>query len=129
MRKFLLPLIFLLCLGSLISANAQPGHPQAREAEWKSYALPQTNFTRKLNPEKTFIFRVPADWQQEGDTLTFNGPNSAVLKVLVQKVPEGYPLDDFFAATVRTVRDLSGGVESVVTRKTQFQNVDAREMV
>src|SRR5215468_952152 len=101
MRKFLLPLLFLLCLGSLTSANAQPSRTQAREAEWKSYALPQTNFTRKLDPEKTFIFRVPADWQQQGEALTFHGPNSAVLSVVFQKVPEGYPLDDFFAATVR----------------------------
>ncbi|HKG60916.1 MAG TPA: hypothetical protein VKB05_14240 [Pyrinomonadaceae bacterium] len=25
---------------------------QAREAEWKSYSHPQTNFARQLNPEK-----------------------------------------------------------------------------
>lgn len=49
MRKFLLPLFFLLGLGSLISANAQTNHLQAREAEWKSYALPQANFTRRIS--------------------------------------------------------------------------------
>jgi len=129
MRKFLLPLFFLLGLGSLISANAQTNRVQAREAEWKNYALPQANFTRRIGPDKTFIFRVPADWKEQGDTLTFNGPNSAVLKVFVQKVPEGYPLDDFFAGAVQTVRGLAGGVESVITRKTQFQNVAAREVV
>ncbi|HEY2963910.1 MAG TPA: transglutaminase domain-containing protein [Pyrinomonadaceae bacterium] len=129
MRKVLLPLFFLLCLGSLFSANAQPGRLQAREAEWKNYALPQTNFTRKLDADKIFIFRVPADWQQDGDGLTFNGPHSASLKIVVQKIPEGYPLDDYFGATVRTVKDLSGGVDFMVTRKTQFQNVEARELV
>ncbi|HEY3579164.1 MAG TPA: transglutaminase domain-containing protein, partial [Pyrinomonadaceae bacterium] len=49
--------------------------------------------------------------------------------LFVQKAPEGYPLDDYFAATLQAVRDRSAGEYSVVTRRTQFQNVDAREMV
>lgn len=83
---------------------------------------------RKRDAEKTVIFRVPADWQQEGESFTFKGPHDALLKLLVQKAPEGYPLDDYFAATLQAVRDRSAGDDSV-TRRTQFQNVDAREMV
>lgn len=129
MRKFLLPLIaLLLCSGSFVSAYAQQTRLQAREAEWKNYALPKTNFTRKADADKKIVFRVPADWQQQGEELLFNGPHSASLKVLVQKVPEGYPLDDFFAATLQIVKDAAGGPDSIVTRKTQFQDVEAREM-
>ena len=129
MRKFLLPLVvFLLCAGSLVSANAQVTRLQAREAEWKSYALPKTNFKRQVTPEKTFVFRVPADWEQQGTEFKFNGPHSASLEIFIQKIPEGYPLDDYFATMLRTVKDLTGRAESILTRKTQLQDIEAREL-
>jgi Flp pilus assembly protein TadD len=128
MRKFLLPLLpFLLCFGGLASANGQT-RLQTREAEWKNYALPQTNFTRQVNADKNFVFRVPTDWKQTGQGLNFTGPHSATFEVMIQKVPEGYPLDDYFAATLQTVRDLTGGGDSILTRKTEFQDLEAREL-
>lgn len=130
MRKFLLLplLVLLLCSGGFVAANAQPNRLQAREAEWKSYALPKTNFKRQVNPEKTFVFRVPADWQQQGADFKFTGPHSASLEILIQKIPEGYPLDDYFATMLRTVKDLTGRAESILTRKTQVQHIEAREI-
>ena len=119
MRKFPLPLIALLFFSSvLVSVHAQQTRLPAREAEWKNYALPKTNFTRQRDAEKTVIFRVPADWQQESESFTFKGPHDAVLKLFVQKAPEGYPLEDYFAATLQAVKDRSAGEESVVTRRT-----------
>lgn len=129
MRKFLPPLLVLLLYsGGLVAANAQVNRLQAREAEWKTYALPKTNFKRQVNPEKTFIFRVPADWQQQGTEFKFIGPHTASLEILIQKIPEGYPLDDYFAGVLRTVKDLTGGAESILTRKTQLQDIEAREI-
>ena len=133
MRKFLLPFLLLVSLllwsGQLVSANAQQTRQQAREAEWKSYALPKTNFTRKTDADKNIVFRVPVDWQQQGASLIFKGPNSATLQVLIYKVPDGYPLDDYFGASLKIVEDRTGGENSLVTRRTQFQDVEAREMV
>src|SRR5689334_16823124 len=130
MRKFLLPLLALLfCSGVVVSTNAQPARQQAREAEWKNYALPKTDFMRRSDVDRTVQLRVPADWQQQGTTLSFTGPHSALLRVIIQKVPEGYPLDDYFSATVQTVRDLTSGADSIVTRRTQIQGADARELV
>ncbi|HKS09952.1 MAG TPA: transglutaminase domain-containing protein [Pyrinomonadaceae bacterium] len=130
MRKFpLLPLLVLLLFsGSLVAAKAQVTRLQAREAEWKSYALPKTNFKRQVNPEKTFVYRVPADWEQQGADLKFKGPHGASLEILIQKVPEGYPLDDYFASMLRTVKDFTGGAGSILTRKTQLQDIEAREI-
>src|ERR1044071_2123336 len=54
------PLVLLLLCTSVASA-------QTREEEWKSIALPQTNFTRQINAEKQFVFRVPADWKKEDE--------------------------------------------------------------
>jgi tetratricopeptide (TPR) repeat protein len=130
MRKFPLPLIAILfCSGVLVSVHAQQTRLQAREAEWKNYALPKTSFTRKRDAEKHVIFRVPADWQQEGESLAFKGPHDALIKLITEKIPEGYPLDDYFAVTLRAVRDTNGGANSVVTRRTRFQDIEAREMV
>ena len=131
MRKFpLLPLLLLLllCLGGFSSAKAQVDRLEAREAEWKSYALPKTNFKRQVNPEKTVIFRVPADWEQLGTEFKFIGPHAASLEILIQKIPEGYPLDDYFATMLRTVKDQTGRAESILTRKTQLQHIEAREI-
>lgn len=130
MRKFLLLplLVLLLCSGVFVAANAQVNRLEAREAEWKSYALPKTNFKRHVNAEKTLIFRVPADWEQQGTDFKFIGPHSASLEILIQKIPEGYPLDDYFAAMLRTVKDLTGRAESILTRKTQLQHIEAREI-
>lgn len=127
MRKIILLLVFIF--GACVVSNAQVNRSQSRDAEWKSYALPKTNFARQMSPEKEFIFRVPADWKQQGTALTFEGPHTAELKVFVQKVPDGYSLQDFFASFLQTVKDTPGAAETVVTRKIQLQDLEARELV
>ena len=124
MRKFFFPLLLLLVSGGLVSTNAQPNQPnrsQAREVEWKNYQLPKTNFTRQTDPEKRFVFRVPAEWQEHGELL-FSGPHFATLKVVIQKVPEGYSFEEYFAAALQTVKDLSAGSGSILNS----QNTTAR---
>lgn len=129
MRKLVvLPFLLVCMLACAVSASAQTTRLQAREAEWKNYAVPQTNFARQINPDKDFVFRVPASWQQEGNELIFNGPHSSVLKVIIEKVPDGYPLQDFFAAILRVIKD-SPGAELALTRTTQLQDLEAREVV
>src|SRR5215204_4193719 len=128
MRKLVLLLLCLCAGGFLSSSNAQVNRLQARDAEWKSYALPQTNFARQINPDKDFVFRVPADWKQEGTDLSFNGPHSAKLIVTVQKVADGYPLQDYFGSILQSVKDTPGGAAATLTRKTQFQELEAREI-
>ena len=128
MRKLVLLLLLVCLLGCVISAPAQTTRSQAREAEWKNYALPQTNFARQINPDKDLIFRVPADWKQVESQLIFNGPHSASITVTTQKVPDGYPLLDYFAAILQAVKDQPGVSEGTVTRKTQLQDLEAREI-
>lgn len=127
MRKLLLLLVCLVCGSAGLSLKAQVSHQQAREAEWKSYSLPATKFTRHLTPEKKHIFRVPADWKQESD-LVFSGPNEATIRVIVDTVPDGYPLQDYVAIGLRSIRDLTGLTENPRTRRTQFQDLEAREI-
>jgi Flp pilus assembly protein TadD len=128
MRKLSL-LIVLLLSWSVSPTPAQVTSSQAREAEWKNYSLPQTNFVRQISPEKEFIFRIPADWKQEGVALSFEGPHSAQFKVYAQKIPDGYPLRDYFASFVRVVREQPGAAETMVTRRTRLQDLEARELL
>lgn len=129
MRPLTLLLLCLLCGGLGISANAQPARLQAREAEWKNYQLPQTNFARHVAANNKLIFRVPADWKQDDPAvLTFAGPHSSWIRVLVQDVPDGYPLPDFFGAILQAVRSTPGAAESTLTRRTHFQDLEAREL-
>ena len=128
MRKLFPPIFLLLCT-TLASAQAQQTTAQAREAEWKGYALPQSNFVRQINPDKEFIFRIPADWKQERDLLSFEGPHAAQFKVYAQKIPDGYSLLEYFASFVRVVRDQPGVADTMVTRKTRLQDLEARELL
>jgi len=129
MRPLALLLLCLLCGGLGVSANAQTARLQAREAEWKNYQLPQTNFARHVAANNKLIFRVPADWKQDDPAvLTFAGPHSSWIRVLVQDVPDGYPLPDFFGAILQAVRSTPGAAESTLTRRTHFQDLEAREL-
>ncbi len=131
MRKlFLFSLI--LCFFSCRPVSqvwAQDVRTQAREAEWQSYSLPKTNFIRQTNPGKDFLFRVPADWKQEGASLTFDAPQAAKLTVYVEKVSDGLPLADYVMAIMRTVRGTPGVAESAILRRTEIQDLEAREIV
>lgn len=120
MRKFF-PFVLLLLWTSVASA-------QTRDAEWKNYALPQTNFVRQINADKQFVFRVPADWKQDGTDLAFEGPHSAAIRVYTQKIPDGYSLREYFASFVRAVREQPGTAELMQTRRTRVQDLEAREL-
>lgn len=110
-----------------LSIQAQQTPAQLREAEWKNYALPQTNFIRQTSADKELVFRVPADWKQEGAELSFKGPHSAQLQVFVNKIPDGYSLNEYFASVLQDVKD-SPVAETLITRKTQVQDLEAREL-
>src|SRR5215203_1506112 len=124
MRKLAFLLLLIPCAS--VSLHAQVTRLQARDAEWKGYSLPQTNFTRQIDPNKNLIFRVPADWKQE--SLLFTGPHSSTIRVGVDTVPDGYPLQEYFASLLQTVKDSPGVVDSTLTRKTQLQDLEAREI-
>jgi Flp pilus assembly protein TadD len=129
-RKLALIIILLcccvLCAPAQVATQLTPA--QSREAEWNAYALPQVNFVRKKDPENNIVFRVPADWKQESP-LNFTGPHSAEIRFYVQQIPDGYSLQEYFVSFLQVVRDNAAAAETTVTRKTQIQDLEAREIV
>ena len=111
-----------------VPASAQITRLQAREAEWKSYACRQTNFARQINPDKDFIFRVPADWKQQGTELIFNGPHVFKISSGRSENPDGYPLQDYFGSILQAVQRPARSGNNALTRKTQLQDLEAREI-
>src|SRR6185369_1221114 len=126
MRKFLLLVCVWCCCA--VSTYAQLTPTQTREAEWKGYPLPQTNFVRQKSTDNKVVFRVPADWKQQGNELTFIGPYSASIRVFIGEIPDGYPLQDYVTSFLQVVRDNAGTPEATLTRKTQIQDFEAREI-
>lgn len=128
MRKLFLILLLWLWCCCPVPTHAQLTPTQTREAEWKAYALPQTNFTRQKSDGNKVAFRIPVDWKQEGETLTFVGPHSASIRVHVQEIPDGYPLQEYVTSLLQVVRDNAVTPEATLTRKTEIQDLEAREI-
>lgn len=131
MRKlFLLALLACFLTGGGVEVIlAQDARVPAREAEWQSYSLPKTNFTRQTGGDSQFLFRVPEDWNQEGTKLLFRGPHSAKLEVFVEKIADGMALSSYVAAIIRNFRNMPGATDSTILRRASIQDLDAREIV
>ena len=137
MRKLSLAIVglALTCLSPFAVGRAQSTQVSRREAEWKSYALPQADFVRRVDSSGTVLFRVPENWkpeepatgQQEEKSYRFIGPHSSLLQVSVQKIPDGLPLQDYLAAILRQLRNLPGSADSLIVRHTELSGLEARE--
>ncbi|HEU4711675.1 MAG TPA: transglutaminase domain-containing protein [Pyrinomonadaceae bacterium] len=128
MRKLLLILACVLCCTGT-TLNAQTTRLQARDAEWKNYSIPATNFTRLISEDKNVIVRIPAGWTRAATNDFYQGPNGASMTLFVDKMADGYPLTDYVASMLKQIRDLSGSNENVLTRRTQIQDLEAREIL
>ena len=117
--------IFCLCGQSL----AQNPNVVAREAEWRNYKLPASDFVRHVDASQSVLFRAPADWKQQGIGLNLTGPDSAELRVVVEEVADGVPLKSYVSALLQGLRDLPGGADSITVRRTQVSGVEAREIM
>ncbi|HJQ68373.1 MAG TPA: transglutaminase domain-containing protein [Blastocatellia bacterium] len=120
-------LLALSCLGG--QSRAQNANVVARETEWRSYKLPETDFVRHLDATKSVMFRTPVDWKPQAIGQSFAGPDSAELRVVVEEISDGIPLKSYVAALLQGLRDLPGGADSITVRRGQVSGVEAREIM
>src|SRR5215468_6742017 len=65
-RHLLSRILLLSCLIVCVpAAFAQSGDRAARAAQWDGYQLPAGKFTRYVDRQNGFSFRLPADWKQQ----------------------------------------------------------------
>ncbi|HEX2269790.1 MAG TPA: HEAT repeat domain-containing protein, partial [Pyrinomonadaceae bacterium] len=82
-----------------------------------------------MTADKKLVFRVPADWKRDNtNNLLFHGPHGSTITLVTSKVPDGYPLMEYVAAFLKGIRDTGGLTETPLTRRTQFQDLEAREV-
>ena len=120
-----------------VLSNAQISSPSNREAEWKSYALPTTEFIRQADEANAVIVRVPATWRKDEITTSnaretgyrFIGPYSTVLQISIEKISDGLPLPDYTAAILQQLRNLPGSADSLAVRRTEINGLEAREIL
>src|SRR6266851_1881898 len=104
--------VVLSCVFLCAVCNAQTTPASNRDAEWKSYALPTSEFVRLVDESNAVLFRVPASWKKEegGGTneqrtvFRFAGPYSSLLQISIEKIPNGLPLPDYLAAILQQLR-------------------------
>jgi hypothetical protein len=116
--RLLILLFVQLAAGSV--ASAQNADPQARNAEWKSYKLPEAEFSRFLGTSKIVTFRAPASWEQAAGYLQFKGPHESELRLIVETVPDGIPLKSYTNAVLQGLRNIPGGADSLTVRTTEI---------
>jgi tetratricopeptide (TPR) repeat protein len=120
--------LLLVCLGAT-SASGQNERVQLREAQWDAYSIPKTNFFRQIGPDKDFLLRVPVDWKRTDEPFTFEGPHKSKFRIVVEKIPDGIPLQDYVGAVMRLLKDAPGSSEPPFVRRTHIQDLEAREIV
>jgi tetratricopeptide (TPR) repeat protein len=127
----------LLCLLLYAVCNAQTAPASNREAEWKSYALPTSEFVRLVDGANAVLFRVPASWKKEEGgktteqqtTFRFAGPHSSLLQISIEKISDGLPLPGYVAAILQQLRNLPGSADSLAVRRTEMSGLEAREIM
>src|SRR5258708_6455538 len=127
----------LSCLFLGAVCNAQTAPLSSRDAEWKSYELPTSEFVRLVDESNAVLVRVPARWKKEEGGKTTEqqasfrcaGPHSSLLQISAEKIPDGLPLPDYIAAILQQLRNLSGGADSLVVRRTEMSGLEAREIM
>ena len=96
--------VVLTLLASSAGAYAQDSAP--RDAEWRAYKLPPSDFVRFVHPSKTIMLRVPTGWKQQGAEAKFDGPEQASVQLFIEKIPDGLPLQAVVTGALKSLRNL-----------------------
>ncbi|MEW6125811.1 MAG: transglutaminase domain-containing protein [Acidobacteriota bacterium] len=116
--------LFLWCFTAISDAQES----NLRATEWQNYQLPATEFKRIVTPEKNLVFRVPANWQQQGQALAFSTADQVQLQVVIETIPEGISLKQYLLSLVQGLRNIPGGTDALSVRRVQLSGVEAREI-
>jgi tetratricopeptide (TPR) repeat protein len=128
------PILALFCflVASSPAAFAQTPAQTARATQWTAYQLPAGKFTRVVDRQKGFSFRVPADWQQRpgpgGGTLFTHGADEASVLTMTQSIPEGIGVAAYVSSFLQSVRNEPVKPDSTVVRRVRSSGLEWREI-
>jgi transglutaminase-like putative cysteine protease/tetratricopeptide (TPR) repeat protein len=126
-----LTLLCFLMAGSP-AAVAQTPAQTAREAQWNAYQLPAGKFTRVVDRQKGFSFRVPADWRQQpgpaGGTLFTRVADGTNLLTITEQIPEGIGAAAYVSSFLQGIRNEPIKPDSTVVRRVRSSGLEWREI-
>jgi transglutaminase-like putative cysteine protease/tetratricopeptide (TPR) repeat protein len=124
-------LIFSLLIAS-VPAFAQSGDRAARAAQWDGYQLPAGKFTRFVDRQKGFSFRIPADWKQspwsKGGVIFKPASEVANLIALTEEIPEGSGVANYVSGVMQSFRNEPIKPESATVRRVMSGGLEWREI-
>src|SRR5262245_31128044 len=103
--RILLLLLLIICA---TAAFAQSDARDARAAQWDSYQLPAGKFTRFVDKQKGFSFRLPPDWKSSpgpnGGIVIKPASEAANLIALTEDIPDGSGVANYVSGVMQTFR-------------------------
>src|SRR5262249_32985906 len=125
-------LILLLLIACAPVSFAQSGDRAARAAQWDSYQLPAGKFTRFVDRQKGFSFRLPADWKQSpgpnGGIVFKPGSEGLNMIVLTEDIPDGSGVANYVSGVMQSFRNEPIKPESVTVRRVMLSGLEWREI-
>jgi transglutaminase-like putative cysteine protease/tetratricopeptide (TPR) repeat protein len=130
----LYPILALLCflLAGSPAAFTQTPAQTAREAQWAAYQLPAGKFTRIVDTQKGFSFRMPADWQRQpgpnGGMLFTPAADGANVLTITDNIPEGIGVAAYVSSFLQGFRNEPIKPDSMVVRRVRLSGLEWREI-
>ncbi|HKQ74285.1 MAG TPA: transglutaminase domain-containing protein [Blastocatellia bacterium] len=125
-------LLLSLLITCVPAASAQNGDRAARAAQWDGYQLPAGKFTRFVDKQKGFSFRLPADWKQEpgtdGESVFKPASGTINLTVITDEIPEGSGVANYVSSVMQSFRNEPIKPESAMVRRVMSGGLEWREI-
>jgi transglutaminase-like putative cysteine protease/tetratricopeptide (TPR) repeat protein len=125
------PLVFLLS-ARVPLAFSQGDARVARATRWDSYRLPGGQFTRFVDRQTGFSFRIPEDWRgspgSNGGFVFKPDSESVNLIALTEAIPEGSGVANYVSGVMQTFRKEPIRPESVTVRRAVSGGLEWREI-
>lgn len=120
--------LFIVC----VPGFAQSGDRAARAAQWDGYQLPAGKFTRFVDRQKGFSFRVPADWKQspwsKSGVIFKPASEVANLIAMTEEIPEGSGVASYVSGVMQSFRNEPIRPESATVRRVMVGGLEWREI-
>src|SRR5262245_59801665 len=130
-RIFILSVLYFL-LSYAPPTFAQNPAQAARKMQWDGYQLPAGKFNRFIDRQKGFLFRVPADWQQQPfgkDGIIFRHATETVNVIpLTDDIPDGAGVATYVSSLLQNFRQNPIKPESAIVRRVMSMGLEWREI-
>ena len=132
LSRILILTLPLFLIPRVPAAFAQSDARAARAAQWDGYQLPAGKFTRYVDRQRGFSFRLPADWKGAP------GPNGGIVFkpasetvnviAITEEIPDGSGVANYVSGMMQSFRKDAIKPESATVRRVMLGGLEWREI-